>query len=783
MPGFSNDDTQEVSSPYSYSNQLSQAQTTANPGRGGQTTSNPSRGGQTTPGTSSSFSSPSSSNSGGYSGNTVSSNSGGSSGSNSGGYDAGSLSGSGGVDSMVGSGGGTSARPAQTKSEVRDAQTHLSALGLYDGRVDGLNGPKTRDATLAFQQQWNKDHPQDLIKEDGILGWEPTGPIGSLEPGTAETRPRLELAGQMALANRSGYTQPQAGAYVPPAPVPASPVAQLGAAAVPTPVPRPASPLESLRASPDGGAAGMQGTVDHSAAIKAIIAPYVGGSFGNRPAGTYGNGAGAPAAPPPAAAPPAAAAPPSDATSRLAAAKAAVAAAAADAGAAGQAADTNAASLAAAQRGPGGFGGEPNLPAGYRPPPPAAIPVQELGPDFGEADSAPVSPAQPDATALSRAKTYSDTSNSYAPEFGNEKVTNVPVKVQQAPTPAAGGGIGGVFDNVAAGVQQLGAGAAGAGAAVRDAALGFSDRSQAAINNLFSSAKPTPTPAAAAPSPLEAAKPGSPIMPAVPAPVDRVMNVLGLSGRTDTHVATPPSPELPSQKGYTGVPPATDSLGARGYKSQPPAAEATPPADFYRGVITGPAEAPGAPGVQGSAAPMTQQIIDKIAQAPPDRRQDAADHAIILGAAAHQMVGAPPEQKAKIIDGLVASGVIDQAKADDLRQNPPSDADLQQVADAGMAVHDLYGGGESALSGAKGVQVASADNPYGWYKDSHGLPLQTQPTKLPVNGQLMTKEQYLKAYPTNGPEDWQQMMDDQKARVNQRGQVPMSSRERRRAYG
>lgn len=36
---------------------------------------------------------------------------------------------------------------------VRDIQAQLQRLGLYAGRVDGLNGPQTRGAIRTFQQQ------------------------------------------------------------------------------------------------------------------------------------------------------------------------------------------------------------------------------------------------------------------------------------------------------------------------------------------------------------------------------------------------------------------------------------------------------------------------------------------------------------------------------------------------------------------------------------------------------------------------------------------------------
>ena len=52
---------------------------------------------------------------------------------------------------------------AQNSSTVRDAQQALKDKGLYDGPVDGLNGPMTRAAVRKYQQQQN-------IAADGRLG-------------------------------------------------------------------------------------------------------------------------------------------------------------------------------------------------------------------------------------------------------------------------------------------------------------------------------------------------------------------------------------------------------------------------------------------------------------------------------------------------------------------------------------------------------------------------------------------------------------------------------------
>jgi hypothetical protein len=54
---------------------------------------------------------------------------------------------------------GTASRPVHRRarvhasSRVREAQRALQRRGLYEGKIDGLNGPQTRAAVAAFQKQ------------------------------------------------------------------------------------------------------------------------------------------------------------------------------------------------------------------------------------------------------------------------------------------------------------------------------------------------------------------------------------------------------------------------------------------------------------------------------------------------------------------------------------------------------------------------------------------------------------------------------------------------------
>lgn len=64
--------------------------------------------------------------------------------------------------SIIGTGAAPSA--SQTIDEVKDYQQDLATLGYYRGKVDGIAGPASRSAVLAYQ----KSHP-DLV-DDGIVG-------------------------------------------------------------------------------------------------------------------------------------------------------------------------------------------------------------------------------------------------------------------------------------------------------------------------------------------------------------------------------------------------------------------------------------------------------------------------------------------------------------------------------------------------------------------------------------------------------------------------------------
>ena len=56
-------------------------------------------------------------------------------------------------------------RTGSKGQEVKDLQTRLSALGYYNGKIDGEFGPETKEAVTAFQKA-------NGLEADGIVGEE-----------------------------------------------------------------------------------------------------------------------------------------------------------------------------------------------------------------------------------------------------------------------------------------------------------------------------------------------------------------------------------------------------------------------------------------------------------------------------------------------------------------------------------------------------------------------------------------------------------------------------------
>jgi peptidoglycan hydrolase-like protein with peptidoglycan-binding domain len=65
---------------------------------------------------------------------------------------------------------------------VRQVQQHLQQRGLYDGQIDGIYGPETRQAIESFQQQ--QGLPQTATLDDMTLNQLTGGQVGGVGSGT-----------------------------------------------------------------------------------------------------------------------------------------------------------------------------------------------------------------------------------------------------------------------------------------------------------------------------------------------------------------------------------------------------------------------------------------------------------------------------------------------------------------------------------------------------------------------------------------------------------------------
>jgi peptidoglycan hydrolase-like protein with peptidoglycan-binding domain len=82
---------------------------------------------------------------------------------------------------------------AQGSQTVRDAQQALKDKGFDPGPVDGVNGPKTRSATRAYQKQQNLD-------ADGRLGTKTLDSLGVKHEGSGT---EFKASGEQV---KNGYT-------------------------------------------------------------------------------------------------------------------------------------------------------------------------------------------------------------------------------------------------------------------------------------------------------------------------------------------------------------------------------------------------------------------------------------------------------------------------------------------------------------------------------------------------------------------------------------------------
>ncbi|HTW53215.1 MAG TPA: peptidoglycan-binding domain-containing protein [Stellaceae bacterium] len=79
-----------------------------------------------------------------------------------------------------------------SRSEIQEAQQALKSQGLYMGAVDGMMGPKTQNAVVAFQREHKLPETAQLDQQtmDALNGGgSSSGMTGTQQPGAAGMRP------------------------------------------------------------------------------------------------------------------------------------------------------------------------------------------------------------------------------------------------------------------------------------------------------------------------------------------------------------------------------------------------------------------------------------------------------------------------------------------------------------------------------------------------------------------------------------------------------------------
>lgn len=96
-------------------------------------------------------------------------------------------------------------RGTPSKEIVETVQTRLAALGYQPGNVDGLDGPKTREAVRQFEEQ-NGLHPDGLIDDrlrTALMTGTPKGPVTA----PRETATKAEVAATSQTMRAAGRTK------------------------------------------------------------------------------------------------------------------------------------------------------------------------------------------------------------------------------------------------------------------------------------------------------------------------------------------------------------------------------------------------------------------------------------------------------------------------------------------------------------------------------------------------------------------------------------------------
>lgn len=120
-------------------------------------------------------------------------------------------------------------RGTPSKEIVEAVQTKLAALGYQPGNLDGIDGPKTREAVRQFEEQ-NGLHPDGLIDDrlrTALMTGTPKGPVTApretaTKADVAATSQTMRAAGRTKRGAEWGFVANVADALSGPVPVPAA---------------------------------------------------------------------------------------------------------------------------------------------------------------------------------------------------------------------------------------------------------------------------------------------------------------------------------------------------------------------------------------------------------------------------------------------------------------------------------------------------------------------------------------------------------------------------------
>ena len=93
-----------------------------------------------------------------------------------------------------------------SKDDIRWAQVELHAMGFYNGSLDGVAGPETRQALLGFQKSNGLDRTATLDQQtaDALFGTPGVGEGSSMPPKGAEAGSMTSSSGTSNFGSRSG---------------------------------------------------------------------------------------------------------------------------------------------------------------------------------------------------------------------------------------------------------------------------------------------------------------------------------------------------------------------------------------------------------------------------------------------------------------------------------------------------------------------------------------------------------------------------------------------------